>query len=390
MVHCWMMLRAVFLLSLCGWLSIRGLPLEGTGSVQLGNATNLGRDPRRGFSCDTNDWDREQWCLCRPGEKVSEISSFHDNGKEDRKWTLACSKIKPEFHVPNVNAWYGITTESKYDKPITWNGEPQNTFLVGMTSVHSNSKEDRQFKFFTVRNNNWYLTDCITHKNINNWDGKLKYTVGDDEVIAGLYSVHDNRKEDRRWNIKVCKLRKKCAEIIDIKYDFNHQDVAFGSVSVGRQVFNNIGGQSDNSYTAVISKSESESMSESFEFSQTSGTSSEVSMSISAGAKIGVPGISEYSLEMTLGGSHSWNFEKTWSRSSSREYSKSTGRQLSFTANCKKGCKCTLDISVKYGKGKVPYTMRSQSVDKKHQCVDKGVLKVASYFNGEAKANDVC
>lgn len=63
---------------------------------------------------------------------------------------------------------------------------------------------------------------------------------------------------------------------------------------------------------------------------------------------------------------------------------------MSFMANCKIGCKCTLDITVKYGKGKVPYTMYSQSVDKKHQCADYGVLSVASYFNGEAKANDVC
>jgi len=125
-------------------------------------------------------------------------------------------------------------------------------------------------------------------------------------------------------------------------------------------------------------------------FSQTSGTSSEVSMSITAGASIGVPGISEYSLEMTLGGSHSWNFGKTWSRSSSREYSESTGRKMSFNANCKKGCVCTLDVSVKHGKGKVPYIMYSQSVDKKHKCEEQGELTVDSYFSGKANANDDC
>ena len=124
--------------------------------------------------------------------------------------------------------------------------------------------------------------------------------------------------------------------------------------------------------------------------SQTSGWTNEVSVSITAGATFGIPEINEYSLEVTVGASHSWNFEETWTRSNSKEYSEENGREMSFTANCKAGCECRLDVVVKTAKGVIPYIMWSQSVDKKHQCVEQGELKVDYTFDGKATATDVC
>jgi len=381
--NCWMMFRAIFLVSGCVWLGSHGLPKRDQSGF-------LARSSRKGYSCETNEYDKPQWCLCKPGEKVSKISSVHNNKKEDRRWTLTCSKIEPEFKVPNVNSWYEETKENEYDKPISWNGRPWDLFLVGMTSVHNNKKEDRKFKFFTARSDNWYLTDCVLHKNINNWDGKLEYTLGDDEAISGLYSYHSNKKEDRLWSIEVCKLRKKCTEISKIQYDTVKSDVTREEVFAGRQIFDNKNGQSENSFIATISKTASNSLTESYKFSRTSGWTAGVSMSISAGATFGLPGINEASLELTAGASASWNFGKTWTRSNSTEYSEKNGRKMSYKANCKAGCVCTLDVVVKTAKGVVPYKMWSQSVDKKHQCVEEGELKLDYSFDGTATVNDVC
>jgi len=344
----------------------------------------------KGYSCETNEYDRHQWCLCKPGEKVSKISSVHNNKKEDRKWTLTCSRIEPEFNVPNVNTWYEETEWTEYDNLIRWNGKLENKFLVGMTSVHNNTREDRKFKFFTARSDDWYLTDCVYHQDINDWDRKLQITLGGDEVISYLSSYHSNKHEDRIWIIEVCKLRKKCTEISKIQYDTVKSDVTREEVFAGRQIFDNKNGQSENSFIATISKTASNSLTESYTFSRTSGWTAGVSMSITAGATFGLPGINEASLELTAGASASWNFGKTWTRSNSTEYSEKNGRKMSYKANCKAGCVCTLDVVVKTAKGVIPYKMWSQSVDKKHQCVEEGELKVDYSFDGTATVNDVC
>jgi len=364
-----------------------------TREEQSGNETVSRMDiSRQGYSCETNDWDKEQWCLCEKGQRVSKISSVHSNSKEDRKWTLTCGQITPEFIVPNVPDWYQISEENDWDGEIYWRGaaNANHGFLVGMTSYHSNSKEDRKYKFFSARSDNWYTTSCVWHKNVNDWDDPLSWTLGDDEVIGGLYSVHSNKKEDRIWTIQVCKLRKKCTEISKIEYDTVVSEVSTEEVFGGRSEYNNTDAQLDNSYTVEISQTIGSTLSESYEFSQTSGWENEVSMSVTAGATLGVPAISEYSLEVTVAASHSWNFEESWTRSNSKEYSEENGRTMSWTANCRAGCFCTLDVVVKTAKGVIPYVMWSQSVDKKFQCIEQGELTVDYTFNGRATASDKC
>merc|ERR1719334_2795516 len=344
---------------------------------------------RDGYSCETNTYDNHQWCLCKPGERVTKIQSVHSNDYEDRQWTFQCSKIQPDFIVGSANAWYQETAESQYDKELLWNGTTDDSFLVGMTSDHDNHYEDRKFKFFTARNDNWYLTDCIWHT-VNQYDGQLDYTLLDDEAIGGLHSVHSNYYEDRVWDIQVCKLRKKCTEVIEIEYNTGESVVSSELVTAGGQRFDNKNGQSDNSFTATISQSASKSLTESYEFSQSSGYTNEISMSVSAGATIGIPLIEETTLEVTTSTSSSWSFEETWTRSNSKTYTEENGRTMSFTANCNKGCECALDVIVKTAKGVIPYTMKSQSVDGQYQCVEEGMITVDYSFNGKATENDKC
>merc|ERR1711876_12758 len=345
---------------------------------------------RQGYSCNQNSYDKNQWCLCRPGERVSEIHSVHDNKFEDRQWTLGCSKIQPEFKVTDKSNWFQETTENKLDGEILWEGAPDNRFLVGMTSEHYNKQEDRKFKFFTVRSANWFLTDCIWHDKVNKYDGPLDWTLGSDEVIGAFYSVHSNSYEDRVWDIQVCKLKEKCTEIVEIQYDTVVSDVSSEKVTAGKQVLDNRKAQNDNSYMAIITQSASESLTESYTFSKTSGFTNKAEMSVTAGAKVGIPQINEYSLAVTVSASSSWNFQETWTRSNSRTYTETNGKQLRFTGNCKKGCLCTMDVIVRTAKGVIPYTMFSRSKDNRHQCMEQGELTVNYAFDGKATISDEC
>jgi len=391
----WMML---FILLLCVLQASHGSP---TREEQSGNETEprLEDFSRNGYSCETNEYDKKQWCLCKPGEKVYKISSVHSNSKEDRKWTLECRQIQPQFIVPNVNPWYQTSEENWWDGDIDWNGlvpKSKNSkiynhgFLVGMTSRHWNKKEDRKYRFFSTHNDDWYTTDCTWHTDINDWDDPLLWKLGDEEVIRGLRSRHWNKKEDRRWSIQVCKLRKKCTEISKIEYQTARSEVSTEVVFGGRSQYNNTRGLSDNSYTVEISQTTSNSLAESYEFSQTSGHTNEVSMSVTAGVTASVPGINEYSLEVSVGASHSWSFEESWTRSNSKEYSEENGRTMSWEANCKAGCFCRTEVVVKTAKGVIPYLMRSQSVDGVHQCIERGELTIENSFDGTATSYDEC
>eukprot|EP00091_Calanus_sinicus_P006429 TRINITY_DN1706_c0_g1_i9.p1 TRINITY_DN1706_c0_g1~~TRINITY_DN1706_c0_g1_i9.p1 ORF type:complete len:383 (-),score=99.20 TRINITY_DN1706_c0_g1_i9:38-1138(-) len=346
--------------------------------------------PKDGYTCDTNNWDGHQWCLCKPGERVASIHSEHSNHNEDRKWTLTCGAVQPEFIVENENSWYEVTSPNGWDGELWWQGTPENKFLVGMTSEHDNHHEDRQFRFFTVYSDNWYVTDCIWHTAVNNLDGVLDWTLGADEVFAGLHSIHHNHQEDRIWDLQVCKLRKKCTEITSIEYETVASDVSSEEVFAGHGQFDNTNGASDNSLTVSISQTAGQSLTESYSYSQSSGYENEISMSVTAGYKVGFPMIDEFSLEVTVGASSTWNFEETWTRSNSKTYSEENGRTMTFTSNCKAGCLCEMDVIVTTASGVVPYTMRSQSVDGKYTCEEKGELKVDYSFDGRAVENDQC
>merc|ERR1711908_231068 len=116
----------------------------------------------------------------------------------------------------------------------------------------------------------------------------------------------------------------------------------------------------------IITQSASESLTESYTFSKTSGFTNKAEMAV------------------TVSASSEWNFQETWTRSNSRAYTETNGKQLRFAGNCKKGCLCTMDVIVKTAKGVIPYTMFSRSKDNRHQCMEQGELTVNYAFDGKA------
>merc|ERR1712179_630771 len=173
--------------------------------------------PDWGFRCTTNEYDGFQWCKCRPGQKVSSIYSHHDNRREDRQWTLKCKDI-PRFSTERPII---TTDENRYDGDVFWSGWISNSFLVGMTSFHSSRHEDRQFRFMTLRSDLWKVKSCGKWFTANRFDEDLHISTEDDEVIVGLSSSHDNRREDRMWRVYLCKLESECGTSGELEMDKN-------------------------------------------------------------------------------------------------------------------------------------------------------------------------
>jgi len=166
------------LLSLC-CLALLGLAL--VGCVQAANPT---------------PYDKQWTFECGEGKTFSYIRSTHSNKKEDRIWHFSCKSTGTSGSCcfsDEVNEW---------DKPVDFTC-PINQVLSGISSRHDNKKEDRLWKFQCC-DNNVKLSGCYYTVYMNDWDKELKLSVSGSKVIHGLYSYHDNKKEDRRWKFELC------------------------------------------------------------------------------------------------------------------------------------------------------------------------------------------
>lgn len=172
---------------------------------------NRGIQPRNFYSCSTNDWDRPQYCRCRPGQRVSRMFSYHNNRKEDRRWSIDCGDIIPTDKSQRTNWQTGTSAENWWDANFHWIGVYSNSYMVGMSSYHDNGREDRRYKVFWARSDDWVLTNCGsgawgTWHRLNYYDNLLNLRLGSRRVIVELLSYHNNRKEDREFWAKICDL----------------------------------------------------------------------------------------------------------------------------------------------------------------------------------------
>jgi len=147
-----------------------------------------------------NDWDRNQHSLCENGSYIRRITSIHDNSKEDRRWAITCGKIgslnadQNCYWTNNVNSW---------DEMVAFNC-PGNRIMTGMMSEHSNSKEDRLFRYRCCGVSGRKTSNCEISSYTNEWDKTMDFKIPYNKVVTGAFSYHLNNKEDRRWKFMVC------------------------------------------------------------------------------------------------------------------------------------------------------------------------------------------
>jgi len=143
-----------------------------------------------------NGWDNALSFNC-PSGAISRLMSHHDNRKEDRQWKFGCSSLCTSLSHGIQSGWV-----NNWDGPEDYTC-PANFVMTGMYSEHDNRKEDRRWRITcskvvggSVNQGPW------SHDWANGWDGAMDRSCPSDQVLIGLYSEHDNRKEDRRFKMK--------------------------------------------------------------------------------------------------------------------------------------------------------------------------------------------
>ncbi|KAM4612666.1 hemagglutinin/amebocyte aggregation factor-like [Polymixia lowei] len=147
-----------------------------------------------------NDWDGVLYRVCPSGQAVSQITSIHDNGKEDRLWRFSCKT----FAASRRCRW--STYANSFDGYMNFRC-PYNQVIAGASSYHSNSKEDRRWKFYCCSAPRFTTSNCRTTSWVNDYDRYLNWHAPGGNFLTGAISRHDNGKEDRRWSFRYCQGR---------------------------------------------------------------------------------------------------------------------------------------------------------------------------------------
>ncbi|RMX44887.1 hypothetical protein pdam_00012547, partial [Pocillopora damicornis] len=99
-------------------------------------ATQCGVLWRPGGEDWANTWDGMVLFSCPKGKSIRRIHSIHRNCIEDRIWAFSCESNS----AAQVCSWTGFV--NSYDDLLNFKC-PNNGFISGIYSVHSNKREDR-------------------------------------------------------------------------------------------------------------------------------------------------------------------------------------------------------------------------------------------------------
>jgi len=347
------------------------------GNVSVGKQERM---PNHGYYCARNSWDSQQWCLCRPGQKIASIFSIHDNRREDRLWDLKCQNI-PNFIQKGTHK---MTAANAWDGTAGWTGLFDNSFLVGMTSVHSNRHEDRQFKFMHASSDMWSISyPCRGWMYVNEFDGELRVNTLDDEVIVGLHSYHDNHKEDRRWAVLICKLKSKCAQkgemAVDLsKVQFTKEKSVFTYLSEVDASHSVTPIQTTVSFT----QSQVDGNSGTEQYERTSGHTFNTGFSLTKSAGISIKSV-EIGGEITFSAGYEHSFDTTFSRSKTTNFEASVEFDKQSSVECSAGHICRFKVEIKTVTATAPYKINAGS-----KCVEEGYVTIEKAFSGNLQKED--
>ncbi|KAH3890485.1 hemagglutinin/amebocyte aggregation factor-like [Dreissena polymorpha] len=156
-------------------------------------------------SCWNNDWDGPLRINCPSYMFVATVRSEHSNTHEDRRFLLTCRNVAPGLH-PNKGSWCKHSGNvNNYDQTVNYQCEG-NGYISGMESVHNNGHEDRIWGYRCCWMRGISMDGCYSTGWTNEWDGVQNYRVRDGYAMVGVHSVHDNTREDRRFEYRICKI----------------------------------------------------------------------------------------------------------------------------------------------------------------------------------------
>lgn len=140
-----------------------------------------------------------------PGDKpICGVKSEHNNHREDRIYKFRTCAINDSKYYVDFRQT-GVTTA--WDDHFRFQCEA-NKVLVGVYSVHDNDKEDRTFQFKCAHFVDTKTESCVGFDRayVNDYDAPFEFGCKDEKVIVGVESVHSNHKEDRRFKFHCCSI----------------------------------------------------------------------------------------------------------------------------------------------------------------------------------------
>ena len=138
-----------------------------------------------------NQFDQQLSRECHRGYGMYKVSSVHDNHREDRVWSWECRKLPIHGYVHCTLTGY----VNNFDEPMNFMCG-RNQYIAGVYSYHDNGREDRRWRFSCCSVQNYITKSCYQSNYVNNFDAPINYQAhGPDEVFTGVYSYHSNHHE---------------------------------------------------------------------------------------------------------------------------------------------------------------------------------------------------
>lgn len=138
-----------------------------------------------------NCYDEELHVSCNYRSAFYRVRSYHKNCREDRIWKWYCRTMTKSGYSLSCY-WTGY--QNYWDEPLLFKC-PANYIIGGVRSYHDNGREDRRWKFKCCRATHHYTRNCKISGYVNSWDGDMDYSTSSGYAFVGAFSYHDNGKE---------------------------------------------------------------------------------------------------------------------------------------------------------------------------------------------------
>ena len=138
-----------------------------------------------------NEYDENLLVECPDRYGFYKVLSQHANWAEDRQWQWDCREVS----IASFEHCYWTEYVNDWDDPLYTQCFPD-YILTGVSSYHSNYKEDRKWRLKCCKAEKYFTRNCEVTSYINYYDSFMNYTVTPPaQVFTGLFSAHVNYYE---------------------------------------------------------------------------------------------------------------------------------------------------------------------------------------------------
>ena len=133
-----------------------------------------------------NQWDGYLNYQCPKKQGIYRVESQHDNGKEDRRWEFYCRNVVQGTN-PKCTTTNYINNFRDYISFMCG----KDKYMAGVKSYHDNGKEDRRWEFTCCSAPSYITTHCrLTNGYVNSLDSPMDFTASAGEVFTGAFSYY--------------------------------------------------------------------------------------------------------------------------------------------------------------------------------------------------------